>query len=133
MQPVERVAGVREPGAGRRRGFTAACSPVPEKMVTSEALGGVPILVLANKQDVEVSVPCCRGDGYLLQEGLPLWDTPSRVGCGALQRPAVQGAFCPLGGGRALSQLLAAGASAETEVAALEKKRGTLGLGGDQH
>lgn len=99
-------------------------------MVTSEALGGVPILVLANKQDVEVSVPCCRGDGYLLQEGLPLWDTPSRVGCGALQRPAVQGAFCPLGGGRALSQLPAARASAETEVAALEKKRGTLGLGG---
>lgn len=29
--------------------------PTPEKMVTSEALDGVPILVLANKQDVEVS------------------------------------------------------------------------------
>lgn len=29
--------------------------PPPEKMVTSEALDGVPILVLANKQDVEVS------------------------------------------------------------------------------
>ncbi|XP_064321542.1 ADP-ribosylation factor-related protein 1 isoform X3 [Phalacrocorax carbo] len=28
-----------------------------EKMITSEALEGVPILVLANKQDVEVSIP----------------------------------------------------------------------------
>lgn len=31
--------------------------PISEKMVTSEALDGVPILVLANKQDVEVSLP----------------------------------------------------------------------------
>ncbi|XP_051832755.1 ADP-ribosylation factor-related protein 1 isoform X3 [Antechinus flavipes] len=30
-----------------------------EKMITSEALEGVPILVLANKQDVEVSRPSC--------------------------------------------------------------------------
>lgn len=29
--------------------------PSPEKVVASEALDGVPILVLANKQDVEVS------------------------------------------------------------------------------
>lgn len=29
--------------------------PSPEKVVTSEALCGVPVLVLANKQDVEVS------------------------------------------------------------------------------
>lgn len=35
--------------------LTAASLPAPEKMVTSEALDGVPILVLANKQDVEVS------------------------------------------------------------------------------
>lgn len=91
---------------GRQTGVTVTCSPIPEKMVTSEALGGVPILVLANKQDVEVSLPRRQGDGYLLQEGLPSWDTPSRVGCSALQRPAVQGAFSPLGGGRALSQPL---------------------------
>lgn len=31
-------------------------------MVTSEVLDGVPILVLANKQDVEVS-PHCQGYG----------------------------------------------------------------------
>lgn len=123
MQPVERSAGRWEPGAGRRRGFTVACPPIPEKMVTSEALGGVPILVLANKQDVEVSLPCCQGEGYLLQEGLPLWDTPRRVGCRALQRPAVQGAFSPLGGGRALSQLPAAGASTDQGSSSGEKKR----------
>lgn len=35
--------------------LTATSLPAPEKMVTSEALDGVPILVLANKQDVEVS------------------------------------------------------------------------------
>lgn len=94
-----------EPGAGRQRGFIVICSPIPEKMVTSEALGGVPILVLANKQDVEVSLPRCQGDGYLLQEGLPLWGTPSCIGCSALQRPAVQGTFSPPGGSCALSQL----------------------------
>jgi hypothetical protein len=35
--------------------------PSPEKVVSSEALDGVPILVLANKQDVEVSpaLPPC--------------------------------------------------------------------------
>ena len=32
--------------------FTATSLPAPEKMVTSEALDGVPILVLANKQEV---------------------------------------------------------------------------------
>lgn len=52
----------------------------PEKMVTSEALDGVPILVLANKQDVEVrGIPGlgCRvsGTGY----------------------PVLQCAFCPPG------------------------------------
>lgn len=51
-----------------------------EKMVTSEALDGVPILVLANKQDVEVS-------------GIPgLGCRVSGTGC-----PVLQCAFCPPG------------------------------------
>ena len=68
-------------------------------MVTSEALDGVPILVLANKQDVEVSLPLClssrssRGPTSL---GLCLPWAHTAL-------PAVQGAFSPLGGSRALS------------------------------
>lgn len=51
--PPERLAGTWG-HQGRGRVLTAT-SPLPEKMVTSEALDGVPILVLANKQDIEVS------------------------------------------------------------------------------
>lgn len=45
--------------------------PAPEKMVTSEALDGVPILVLANKQDVEVSLPAGRSPATRATGGLP--------------------------------------------------------------
>ncbi|XP_017913007.1 PREDICTED: ADP-ribosylation factor-related protein 1 isoform X3 [Capra hircus] len=43
-----------------------------EKMVTSEALDGVPILVLANKQDVELW-NCSGGRGWTGWQAYPLW------------------------------------------------------------
>lgn len=89
--PVERpqecgAPGLRWAGLGWAVGWTkgAHCrlSPIPEKMVASEALDGVPILVLANKQDVEVSLPIARGLGARCRGGLPPSDTPSHMSGG---------------------------------------------------
>lgn len=64
--PAERSAGLWRPlrrlGNHRQKGAHCYLSDPAEKMVTSEVLDGVPILVLANKQDVEVS-PHCQGYG----------------------------------------------------------------------
>lgn len=81
-----------------RRALTDAL-PVAEKMVTSEALDGVPVLVLANKQDVEVSLPLWGGSR---SSGGPT----SLGGCLPWARtapPAMRGTFSPLGGGHVLS------------------------------
>lgn len=78
------------PGLGScmDKGCSLPPLPIPEKMVTSEALDGVPILVLANKQDVEVSLPTLPGAGCLFQ-GRAHLGCPSHVGGGAQPSPVV--------------------------------------------
>lgn len=72
-------------GRGGQRALTASSLLAPEKMVTSEALDGVPILVLANKQDIEVSpwaqrAPLPGDRAPLPGEGCCLPQTPEH-GC----------------------------------------------------
>lgn len=72
-------------GRGGQRALTASSLLAPEKMVTSEALDGVPILVLANKQDIEVSpwaqwAPLPGDRAPLPGEGCCLPQTPGH-GC----------------------------------------------------
>lgn len=67
---------------GWMKGAHCRFSPIPEKMVASEALDGVPILVLANKQDVEVSLPIAQGPGARSRGGPTPLDTPSHMSGG---------------------------------------------------
>lgn len=65
------IGAPRVGGAVRCVKGTHCPRPIPEKMVLSETLDGVPILVLANKQDVQVSLPKLPQHRGILGAGPP--------------------------------------------------------------